>query len=760
MKLRSLILALPPLACGGAAPERASPAVVRLAPVPSAVSLPDTRVVQRLECPPALEPWLVESPRAEVEPGPFGRSARRLALAGKGPKRVSLPLAPPGGAFNEVRLTLASEFRGAAGIRLRAAGGVELVAGPRTVPASTEPVEVSLSLPREVAEGEALEGLDLALELRAHSWLYAVELVARPLSAALPAPGEAPELIAVAQDLRRGYGLSTGAPLAVELIPGAGSALVLDYATPVGLSRPSVPQELRVVLELRGAAPRTSVFPVGGGPSDPAGWRTSALDLGELAGRKLTVRLELASGGPAPDLCALGEPLVVTRSEAPRTVLLVTSDTHRADHLGSAGAGVEVDTPALDELAARGVTFEDAWSASNTTVPSHSAILTALHPRDTKVLSNESMLPEEALTLAEVFQAEGYRTFAAISAAHLSDEYSALGQGFDRMWRPGGSESRAAEAADTLLRWIDEADGQPVFAWLHLFDAHAPYAPPAPFDRRYYPPDQDPFDASRPPLERAERLPEWLSGLRDRAFPRAQYRAEVSYVDSALAQLLEHRRVRDGIVAFTGDHGEIFERGDTYYGHQGLYPATLHVPLILAFPGAPAGTRVREPVHQTDLGRTVLDLAGLAQRAFPGASLLGRAGDASGSDTRRFALSSRGTVASMTEGRWHCVLTLQETGKPEDGSARRHAFELYDVREDPDCRVDRAAGEPEVARRLRRALLAWLEAADDTLHARKADLGAAERANLEGLGYAADDGPETELGVDPDCACEECGRWR
>jgi len=759
MKLRSLLLFLLP-ACGDARLERASPTLVRLAPAPLAASLPQTRVVQRLECPPALEPWLVESPRAEVEPGPFGGFARRLALAGKGPKRVSLPLDAPLGAFNEVRLTLASEFRGAAEIRLRAAGGAEWVAGPSTVPASSEPVEVSLGLPREIAVGEALEGLDLALALRAHSWLYAVELVARPLAAALPAPGEASDLIAVGQDLRRGWGLSTGAPLAVELVPRAGSALVLDYATPEGLARASVPQELRVVLEAPGAAPRVSVLPVGGGPDDPVGWRTSTVELGDLAGRALTLRLELASGGPAPDVCALAEPLVVTRSAAPRTVLLVTSDTHRADHLGSAGSGVEVDTPALDQLAARGVTFEDAWSTSNTTVPSHSAILTAMHPRDTKVLSNESMLPEEALTLAEVFRAEGYRTFAAVSAAHLSDEYTALGQGFDRMWRPAGSESRAAEAAQTLLRWIDEADGQPVFAWLHLFDAHAPYAPPSPFDRRYYPSDRDPFDASRPPLEDAERLPDWLAGLRDRAFPRAQYRAEVSYVDSALAPVLAHPRVRDGIVAFTGDHGEIFERGDTYYGHQGLYPATLHVPLILAFPGAPAGTRVRGPVHQTDLGRTLLDLACLAGRAFPGASLLGRAGGAADGDARRFALSSRAIFASLTEGRWHGVLTLQETGKPEDGSAKRHAFELYDVRSDPECRVDRAAAEPEVARALRRALLAWLAAADDTLHGRRADLGAAERANLEALGYAADDGAETELGVEADCACEECRRWR
>jgi arylsulfatase A-like enzyme len=135
-------------------------------------------------------------------------------------------------------------------------------------------------------------------------------------------------------------------------------------------------------------------------------------------------------------------------------VLLVTSDTHRGELLGTTAGGL-VRTPALDALAARGVVFLDAMSTSNATNPSHAALMTGLHPRDTRVVTNRDPLARRAVTLAERFAAAGYRTAATYSAFHLDDATSGLGQGFDRYEGPGaptGLDFDAFEGASSSVR--------------------------------------------------------------------------------------------------------------------------------------------------------------------------------------------------------------------------------------------------------------------------------------------------------------------
>ena len=105
-------------------------------------------------------------------------------------------------------------------------------------------------------------------------------------------------------------------------------------------------------------------------------------------------------------------------------------------------------------------------------------MMTGMHPRDTGITDNETPLAERASTLAEAFQAAGYRTLAVTSAFHLAPSHSGLAQGFDRYSAPLGVTRRGRATLDALEPWI-EVRGEPLFVFVHVFDAHSPYRPEA-----------------------------------------------------------------------------------------------------------------------------------------------------------------------------------------------------------------------------------------------------------------------------------------
>lgn len=179
----------------------------------------------------------------------------------------------------------------------------------------------------------------------------------------------------------------------------------------------------------------------------------------------------------------------------PRSLLLLTLDTTRADHLTPYGADPG-DTPALAHLARRGAVFTHAYAVAPITLPAHASLLTGLYPPRHGVRDNGiHALSEAGVTVAERFAERGFRTAAFISAAVLERRYG-LDQGFavydDRL--AGGSslgprmmiERRAGMTVEAALDWLaDLPPGERFFLWVHLFDPHVPYAPPEPWDARY-----------------------------------------------------------------------------------------------------------------------------------------------------------------------------------------------------------------------------------------------------------------------------------
>ena len=292
-----------------------------------------------------------------------------------------------------------------------------------------------------------------------------------------------------------------------------------------------------------------------------------------------------------------------------QNILLVTIDTLRADALSVSGGPAR--TPNLDALAARGVRFDFAHAHAVLTRPSHASILTGLYPYEHGVRDHSGYRMKPGTpTLATWLKQQGFATGAFVGGVPLERSFG-LDEGFDlyddHFDRRGPSsdfslaERPAGAVVDAALAWIGRQQGR-WFAWVHVFDPHAPYAPPPPFDTEY-----------------AGRL----------------YYGEVAYVDKALGPLFDRAShdTRPTFIAVTSDHGEgLGDHGELTHGLF-AYESTLHVPLILAqvsaaTASATGGTVSHFPARHIDLAPTLLSAVAVAippglggRSLLPGAAL-------------------------------------------------------------------------------------------------------------------------------------------
>jgi len=158
-------------------------------------------------------------------------------------------------------------------------------------------------------------------------------------------------------------------------------------------------------------------------------------------------------------------------------VLLIVVDTLRADVLSAYGG--PASTPNIDALAASGVLFRRAYSHAPITGPSHGSMFTSLLPAEHGVHNNTQVLPAAHHTLAELLRAGSRRTAAFVSLGVLAARFGTA-QGFDEYhdrferdwWKTAEQVNRE------VLPWLERADEQPFFLWVHYSDPHEPYAPP------------------------------------------------------------------------------------------------------------------------------------------------------------------------------------------------------------------------------------------------------------------------------------------
>ena len=276
-------------------------------------------------------------------------------------------------------------------------------------------------------------------------------------------------------------------------------------------------------------------------------------------------------------------------------ILLVTLDTTRANRLGCYGYA-DAETPALDALARDGVLFERCITPTAFTLPSHASIMTGRYPASHGVRINGDLaLADAQTTLAERLSEAGYRTGAFIGAFVLDGRWG-LKQGFEHYddnfeLKPGeqldlaGVQRPGDKVVDAALKWLQQTDTRPFFAWVHLYDPHTPYEPPEPW---------------------RSRLNDSLSHL---------YDGEIAFADSQVGRLLDWLASQGldkrTIVIAVGDHGEgLGSHGEAEHGYF-VYEYAVHVPFIVRLPvGGFRGIRVPAQVRTIDLVPTLLELIG------------------------------------------------------------------------------------------------------------------------------------------------------
>jgi arylsulfatase A-like enzyme len=333
-------------------------------------------------------------------------------------------------------------------------------------------------------------------------------------------------------------------------------------------------------------------------------------------------------------------------------VLLIVLDTARRDALEPFGAPAG-SSPAVAQLAARGVVAGQAHSAACWTLPSHAAMFTGLLPRAAGLARAPARTPHSCRPvleahrdrlLPEVFRRAGYGT-AGVSANLWIGDTSGFDTGFDR-WRSVDSgrqsglhdpsprarlrwaleaararvDDGAAQELETVRSWIgDLRPDEPFFWFVNLNECHSPYLPPRPYsdvgvrgrlkaaaEAREYLTLEAIWRACAGGLEVPEDALERMRHL---------YARSVRQMDDWLAEVLEALDARgvldDTLVVVTSDHGENFGEGGLMAHAFSLDERLTHVPLVAAGPGASELTGL---VSLADLPRA---LARAAQISHP-----------------------------------------------------------------------------------------------------------------------------------------------
>jgi choline-sulfatase len=396
-------------------------------------------------------------------------------------------------------------------------------------------------------------------------------------------------------------------------------------------------------------------------------------------------------------LCALAacRPAADVAVPAPRAnILLITVDTMRADRLGRGF------TPTLDALAAQGLRFTEARSVVPLTLPAHASIMTGQLPPAHGIRINGAARLQGTPTLAVLLKAAGYQTRAVVGAFVLDRRFG-LDAGFDeyddQIARDPGAmdllqaERPAGEVIDRAIKMLGGLQDAPWMLWVHLYDPHAPYAPPA------------------------------------TALARAKgdaYDGEIAYVDEQIARLLNTLSTRADVartaVIVSGDHGEsLGAHGEPTHGMLIFEPA-IRVPLVIKAPGVQPAVR-DDAASIIDIAPTVRAIAGLPA-AGTGRNLVGPPpadGAESYAESEYPRVAAWAPARSLVRDRWKMIVSDRPV--------------LFNLADDPDEQRDLSNAQPALAK----AMSARLETLRAASTASPTTVSPEVANRLRSLGYVA-----------------------
>ena len=431
-----------------------------------------------------------------------------------------------------------------------------------------------------------------------------------------------------------------------------------------------------------------------------------------------------------PVLCP---PLEVDAPSSALDVVLLLADTFRADNLAAWGGDPDL-CPRLNEFAATGLRYINTRAPATWTLPSHAAMFIGLYPPQVSVRLYTDRLPDGAWTLAEHFQRAGYRTVAITDGGFVGRPFG-FAQGFE--WFEEG-EVDVPRMLASVQRELDADDGRPLFLFVQSYRAHKPYrvdeltrarlAQAYPRTRSFEELEKG-IASGYETLERGTRAAGTMGSILDEY--ENWYRLASASLDRAFGSILDSLEaagiLKDGVVAFTSDHGESFGEHGVFEHGQGVWDEEAAVPLILHGPGLPSRDD-SSPASLVDLPRTLTGLAGIPVHS----DWLGRDLCQSSDEPPIVSYQSRPWRKNLD------VAVVYRGRKWILDARGRQVLHVYDVAEDPDELLDLHG--PDNGQQLLEELRTMLKVLDKPLvSGQTAQTTAAVQAQLDALGYGGDD---------------------
>lgn len=451
------------------------------------------------------------------------------------------------------------------------------------------------------------------------------------------------------------------------------------------------------------------------------------LSLGLLAVLATGLGLAASCGGEEP-------------REGPPSVILISLDTLRADHVGFMGYDRDT-TPFLDEVAKEAMVFDRAYTTMSWTLIAHMSLMTGMYPSQHKVWTDDSVLPESIPTLTQRLKERGYHTMGFHYPGWLNASYG-FGRDFDVYKKHNNVIQAGAHIREAMA---NRPKDKPYFLFIHLFDIHNGfldkkpgrlYTAPAPYDEMFME-DANELLAETRPFELWNMATHGLT-LDQHDAVVAQYDGGIRWVDDELRGWVEEWRADgaydDALFIVSSDHGEgLAQRRKKYSGHGDTYEEGLHVPLLMRFPdGLNAGVRVPGMVSQVDVVPTVLDYLNYPDDdRYPGYSLLrGRPEDA-------LLVAEKATIEVYYK--WpHKLVRKRDTGE-----GNGHITNLLESPDEKNLMSVQTSGQEFIDKA--NAIRAFADSQmdswfmpDDVGNAGAGPLSEEERKALEGLGYTGD----------------------
>lgn len=317
-------------------------------------------------------------------------------------------------------------------------------------------------------------------------------------------------------------------------------------------------------------------------------------------------------------------------------VICIVADGLRADYLSCNGYYRQI-TPHIDNIAKEGILFENAFTTSNWTLPTHASMFTGMYPITHGTDENHRWLDDKFYTLAEVLKSYGYNTFGYSNSPFICDETNLI-QGFNtfittswgkdtgalenflslnslKQFFMKDKDTGAFKTNKVVSKWITDSlqAKTPFFIFINYMETHSPHGD-TPYFNYYLDKDVSPQEAKRINQDQYA----YISGsvkMNNKDFEtlKALYAGDILYLDMRIGQLVNYLRelriLDDTILIITSDHGENLGEHNLIKHSFSLYDTLLHVPLIIRYPKiSNSGLRIKNQVQIIDIFPTILDM--------------------------------------------------------------------------------------------------------------------------------------------------------